>query len=72
MDLVQHLVKEEVIQHHGGTWMLPSELREEQVPSSFGATWREDDPQPYPRSDIEMTQIPWPNGSASCAMRPKG
>ncbi|HVW25006.1 MAG TPA: protein kinase [Polyangiaceae bacterium] len=37
MDLTQHLVKEGVILHHGGTWILPSELREEQVPSTFAA-----------------------------------
>ncbi|HVW30573.1 MAG TPA: AAA family ATPase [Polyangiaceae bacterium] len=34
MDLVQHLVRQDVISHQGGVWILPQELRDEQLPGS--------------------------------------
>ncbi|HVW30572.1 MAG TPA: AAA family ATPase [Polyangiaceae bacterium] len=35
MDLIRHLVETDVIHHEGGTWLLPVELRNDQLPDTF-------------------------------------
>jgi tetratricopeptide (TPR) repeat protein len=37
LDLVSHLLHQDVVHHQGGTWILPLELQDEQLPDTFDA-----------------------------------